>query len=161
MTTTEVVARLTALIEPEASVHGFELVAVEILGGHGTQVVRVLLESSEGTDLDAIGSASRWVSDLLDEADPIGVPYVLEVSSPGVDRPLIKRADFVRFAGQSVNIKVLRGDKRASVKGVLIGMEGDEVIVEIDGDRVCVPFETIQKARLKGVVDFGQGRGQL
>ena len=161
MTTTEVAARLTALIEPEATAHGFELVAVEILGGHGTQVVRVLLESGEGTDLDAIGSASRWISDLLDEADPIEVPYVLEVSSPGVDRPLLKREDFVRFVGQSVNIKVLRGDKRASVKGELLGMEGDEVIVEVDGDRVCVPFETIQKARLKGVVDFGQGRGQL
>jgi ribosome maturation factor RimP len=161
MTTTDTAERLTTLLEPEAAAHGFELVAVEVVGGRDTQVIRVLLESSDGTDLDAIGSASRWVSDLLDEADPISAPYVLEVSSPGIDRPLVKRSDFARFAGETVNMKVLRGDKRAGVKGVLVGLEGDDVIVEVDGERVCVPYETIQKARLKGVVDFGQGRGQL
>ena len=161
MTTSDTAARLTKLLEPEAAAHGFELVAVEVVGGRGTQVIRVLLESSEGTDLDAIGSASGWVSDLLDEADPISAPYVLEVSSPGIDRPLVKRSDFARFAGETVSMKVLRGDKRAGVKGVLVGLEGDDVIVEADGERVCVPYETIQKARLKGVVDFGQGRGQL
>jgi len=161
MTTTDTAARLTELLEPEAAAHGFELVAVEIVGGRGTQVIRVLLESNDGTDLDAIGSASRWVSDLFDEADPISAPYVLEVSSPGIDRPLLKRSDFARFAGETVSMKVLRGDKRAGVKGALVGLEGDDVIVEVDGERVCVPYETIQKARLKGVVDFGQGRGQL
>lgn len=161
MTTTDLTSRLTELIEPEAQVHGFELVAVEIVGGRGTQVIRVLLEREEGTDLDAIGSASRWVSDLIDEADPITAPYVLEVSSPGIDRPLVKLHDFDRFAGQDVRMKVLRGEKRASVNGVLLGVEGDDVVVEVEGERVCVPYGTIQKARLKGVVDFGKGRGQL
>jgi ribosome maturation factor RimP len=161
MTRTDLASQLTTLLEPEASAHGMELVAVEIVGGRGTQVIRVLLESREGTDLDAIGLASRWVSELLDEADPVSTPYVLEVSSPGIDRPLVKRGDFARFAGDAVRMKVLRGEKRASVNGVLLGIEGDEVVVEVDGDRVCVPYETIQKARLKGVVDFGQGRGQL
>ena len=161
MTTTDLAVRLTDLLEPEAQAHGFELVTVEVVGGRGTQVIRVLLEREESTDLDAIGSASRWVSELLDAADPISAPYVLEVSSPGIDRPLVKPADFARFAGETVNMKVLSGQKRSSVSGVLVGIEGDDVIVEVDGDRVCVPYETIQKARLKGVVDFGKGRGQL
>ena len=161
MTRAVLLTQLTELLEPEASAHGFELVAVEIVGGRGTQVIRVLLERNEGTDLDAIGSASRWVSDLLDQTDPISAPYVLEVSSPGIDRPLIKRSDFSRFAGETVRMKVLRGEKRASVNGVLVGIEGDDVTVDVDGERVCVPYETIQKARLKGVVDFGNGRGQL
>jgi ribosome maturation factor RimP len=161
MTTADLASQLSALLEPEANAHGLELVAVEIVGGRGTRVIRVLLESEEGTDLDAIGSASRWVSDLFDEADPVSAPYVLEVSSPGIDRPLVKRADFARFAGGAVRMTVFKEGKRASVNGVLLGIEGDEVVVEVDGDRVCVPYETIQKARLKGVVDFGQGRGQL
>jgi len=161
MTTTDLAARLTELLEPEAAAHGFELVAVEQVGGRGTQVIRVLLEREEGTDLDAIGSASGWVSDLIDAADPISAPYVLEVSSPGVDRPLIKLHDFDRFTGENVRMKVLRGEKRASVNGVLLGVEGDDVMVDVDGERVCVPYGTIQKARLKGVVDFGKGRGQL
>jgi ribosome maturation factor RimP len=161
MTKTDLAAQLAELLGPEADEHGFDLVAVEVVGGRGTQVIRVLLERNEGTDLDAIGSASRWVSDLLDEADPISGHYVLEVSSPGIDRPLVKRSDFERFAGETVRMKVLRGEKRASVNGVLVGIEGDDVIVDADGERARIPYETIQKARLKGVVDFGNERGQL
>jgi ribosome maturation factor RimP len=161
MTKSDLSTQLTELLEPEATAHGLELVAVEVVGGRGTQVIRVLLERNEGTDLDVIGSASGWVSDLLDEFDPMNAPYVLEVSSPGIDRPLVKRADFDRFAGETVRMKVLKGEKRASVNGVLVGTEGSDVVVEVDGERVCVPYETIQKARLKGVVDFGNGRGQL
>jgi ribosome maturation factor RimP len=161
MTKTDLAAQLAELLGPEADEHGFDLVAVEVVGGRGTQVIRVLLERNEGTDLDAIGSASRWVSDLLDEADPISGHYVLEVSSPGIDRPLVKRSDFERFAGETVRMKVLRGEKRASVNGVLVGIEGDDVIVDADGERMRIPYETIQKARLKGVVDFGNERGQL
>jgi ribosome maturation factor RimP len=161
MATAQVVARLTETLEPEAQAHGFELVAVEVVGGRGTQVIRVLLEREEGTDLDAISSASHWVSDLIDSVDPMSAPYVLEVSSPGIDRPLVKRTDFARFAGETVSMKVMRGEKRASVNGVLLGIEGDDVTVDVDGERVCVPYETIQKARLKCVVDFGKGRGQL
>lgn len=161
MTKVDLATQLTELLEPETSARGFELVAVEVVGGRGTPVIRVLLERNEDTDLDAIGSASRWVSDFLDEADPIGGHYVLEVSSPGIDRPLVKRSDFERFAGETVRMKVLREEKRASVNGVLVGIEGDDVIVEVDGERVVVPYETIQKARLKGVVDFGNERGQL
>ena len=161
MTTTELLKQLTELLEPAAEANGFELVAVEIVGGKGTQVVRVLLDRQDGTDIDAISSASHWVSDLLDETDPISAPYVLEVSSPGIDRPLVKRADFARFAGETVSIKVLRDGKKATYKGVLVGIEGDDVTVDVDGEHVHVPYETIQKARLKGVVDFGKERGQL
>jgi ribosome maturation factor RimP len=161
MTKTDLAAQLTELLEPAAAEHDLQLVAVEIVGGRGTQVIRVLLERNEGTDLDVIGSASGWVSELIDEFDPMNAPYVLEVSSPGIDRPLVRRSDFSRFAGETVRMKVLRGEKRASVNGVLVGIEGDDVTVDVDGERVCVPYETIQKARLKGVVDFGNERGQL
>ena len=158
MTQTDLAARLAEVIEPEATAHGFELVAVEQAGGRGTPVIRVLLDREGGLDLDAVASANAWVSEILDETDPIHGPYTLEVSSPGVDRPLVKRTDFERFAGETVNLKTHAADKRKSWTGVLVGMEGDDVVLDVDGERVAVAYETITKARLKGVVDFGQGR---
>lgn len=159
MTKTDLVARLTALLEPEVMAHDFELVAVEQVGGRGTPVIRVLLDREEGVNLEAIAIASRWVSDFLDEKNPINGPFTLEVSSPGVDRPLTKRVDFDRFAGSTVNLRAQVDDKRKSWTGVLIGMHADDVVIDVEGEHVHVPFETIQKARLKGVVDFGRERG--
>jgi len=159
VTKTDLVARLTALLEPEAAAHDLELVAVEQVGGKGTPVIRVLLDRDGGVDLEVIAIASRWVSDFLDEKNPINGPFTLEVSSPGVDRPLIKRVDFDRFAGSTVNLRAMANDKRKSWTGVLVGMQADDVVLDVDGEHVHVPFETIQKARLKGVVDFGRERG--
>jgi ribosome maturation factor RimP len=158
--TTELVSRLTAAIEPEAAAHGLELVAVEQAGGRGTPVIRVLLDREGGVDLDVIASANEWVTEILDREDPFAKPYTLEVSSPGVDRPLHRREDFTRFSGETVNLKVEVAEKRKSWTGVIESMEGDDVILTVDGERVAVPYETIQKARLKGAVDFGKGREQ-
>jgi ribosome maturation factor RimP len=160
MQTTELLARLTAALEPEASAHGYELVAIEQAGGRGTPVLRVLLDREGGLDLDAIASANAWVSEILDAQDPFAHAYMLEVSSPGIDRPLTKRDDFTRFAGQTVNLKVHSAEKRKSWTGEIVGNEGDDVVLSVDGERVAIPYETIQKARLKGVVDFGKGREQ-
>ena len=107
MQTTELVARLTAALEPEASARGYELVAIEQAGGRGTPVLRVLLDREEGVNLDAIAEASHWVSEILDAEEPFGRPYTLEVSSPGIDRPLTKREDFTRFVGEMINLKVV------------------------------------------------------
>jgi ribosome maturation factor RimP len=156
VTKTDLIERLTALLEPSAVEHGYELVAVELAGGKGAPVIRVLLDREDGLTLDAIAEANGWISEILEAEDPFKGAYTLEVSSPGVDRPLVKRADFERFVGESVHLKVVAGDKRRSWHGVLLGMEGDDVVLEVEGDRVEIPYETVQKARLKGVVDFGR-----
>ena len=161
MTRTDVIERITALLEPAAAGHEFELVAVELAGGKGTPVLRVLLDCEGGITLDAVALASKWISELLEEQDPVAGAYTLEVSSPGVDRPLVKPADFERFAGQEVHLKVATAEKRKSWHGVLLGMEGDDVVIDAEGQRVKIPYETVQKARLKGVVDFGKERGAL
>jgi ribosome maturation factor RimP len=161
MQTTELVSRLTAVLEPEALAHGFELVAIEQSGGsHSTPVLRVLLDHEDGVNLDAIAEASKWVSEVLDAEDPYGRPYTLEVSSPGIDRPLTKREDFSRFVGKTVTLKVVPDGLRKSWTGVLVGMEGDRVLLDVDEGRVEIEYETIQKARLKSAVDFGKGREQ-
>ena len=162
MTQIDIVGRVSALLEPVAIGHGLELVAVEVAGGKGTPVLRVLLDCEGGITLDAVAAASRWISDLLDAEDPVAGAYLLEVSSPGIDRPLMKRADYERFAGECVNLKVTTSDaKRKSWQGTLIGLTGDDVVIEVDGEHVNVPLDTVQKARLKGVVDFGKERGAV
>lgn len=160
MAMTDIARRLETLLEPIAQSHGFELVAVEQAGGRKAPVIRVLLDREDGIDLDAICRANAWVTEAIDAEEPFSGPYTLEVSSPGVDRPLRKRADYDRFAGETVTIKAKQaGQARSAWTGTLIGLEGDDVIVEVEGERVAVPFESVQKARLKGVVSFNKGRG--
>jgi len=156
VTKIDLTERLTALFEPVATKNGYELVAVEQAGGKHTPVIRVLLDREGGLNLDAIAAANRWITEILDAEDPINGPYTLEVSSPGIDRPLVKRADYERFVGENVHLKVLASEKRRSWHGVLLGMEGDDVVLDVEGERVKIPYETVQKARLKGVVDFGR-----
>ncbi len=160
MAKTDVARRLEDLLEPVAAAHGLELVAVEQAGGRKSMIVRVLLDAEGGIDLDAICSANAWINDAIDEADPIGGPYTLEVSSPGIDRPLRKRSDYERFAGETVTIKAaVPGEKRTAWTGVLTGLEGESVVLDVNGERVEIALDSVQKARLKGVVDFSRGRG--
>jgi ribosome maturation factor RimP len=156
----ELAEKLTELLEPVAAQHGVELVAVEQSGGRNSTIIRVLLDREGGLDIDAICEANSWVSDVIDEVDPIAGPFVLEVSSPGVDRPLRTREHFERFAGEMVNVKTTKhGPERSSFSGVLVGLDADDVIIDVEGEQVRIPFETVHKARLKGVVDFNPERG--
>lgn len=160
MAKTDVARRLEELLEPVAAAHGLELVAVEQAGGRKSLIVRVLLDAEGGIDLDAICSANAWINDAIDENDPVGGPYTLEVSSPGIDRPLRKRSDYERFVGETVTVKTARaGTGRSAWTGVLVGLEGESVVLDVDGERVEIALDSVQKARLKGVVDFSRGRG--
>lgn len=160
MAITDVAKRIEGLLDPLAEQHGFELVAVEQSGGRHTPVIRVLLDREAGLDLDAICLASSWVSEAIEADDPVSGSYTLEVSSPGVDRPLRKRSDFERFAGETVTIKAKpSGGARAAWTGTLVGMDGDDVVLDVEGERVKIAFENVQKARIKGVVSFNKERG--
>lgn len=157
MAITDVARALTELLEPIARERGFELVAVEQSGGRKSPVIRVLLDREVGMDLEAVCSANSWVSDALDESDALPGPYTLEVSSPGVDRPLRKLSDFERFAGETVVVKARpAGDKRTSWTGTLKGVDGSTILLEADSEQVEIAFDSIVKARLKGVVSFNR-----
>jgi len=155
----DLTARLDALLAPEAERHGFELVAVEVAGGQGKPIVRVFLDRENGIDLDAICEANEWVSSSLDVEDPIPGPYTLEVSSPGVDRPLRTASDFERFKGFVAVLKTRPLDGRTRFSGRIHAIENDTIVLDTEGQLTRIPLHDVVKARLKGEVDFGQGRG--
>ena len=135
---------------------GYELVGVQMInrGKHG-KTLRVYIDKEGGILLDDCAEVSRQLSGVLDVEDPIQGNYDLEVSSPGMDRPLFFADHFERFAGSEVRIQLARmQDGRRKLKGLLIGMEDNEVIVEVDGERIRFPFENIDSARL--VPDFDE-----
>jgi ribosome maturation factor RimP len=144
------VAGLRSMLEPGVRALGFELVEVEYTGaGGGQNVLRVYIDSPEGITVDDCAKVSRQVSAVLDVEDPIAEAYVLEVSSPGLDRPLRKREDFERYAGKTVKVRMSEAVQgRRNFKGTLAGMEGDAVVVVVDNERFSLPIARIERARL-------------
>ena len=142
-------ASLRVLLEPAVLALGFELVDTEFSGSGRQAVLRIYIDSPEGVTVDDCAQVSRQVSAILDVEDPIPGQYMLEVSSPGLDRPMVKREDFQRFAGEIVKIRMsVAVLGRRNFTGRLAGIEGDTVILEMDKESFDLPFGDIEKARL-------------
>jgi ribosome maturation factor RimP len=144
-------AAVTKLIEPEVKALGLDLVRVAMIGGASDPTLQVMAERPDTRQLtiDDCSDLSRKLSDVLDEADPIDGAYRLEVSSPGIDRPLTRKSDFSDWAGHEARIKFKETQQGAKqVSGVLQGIDGGIVLVSTTkGDRE-VPFESIASAKL-------------
>lgn len=156
---TELEARLEATLAPAALGHGLELVAVELAGGHAQPILRVYLDKDGGIGIDEICEANEWLSALLDTDESFEVPYTLEVSSPGIDRLLRNPADFDRFSGSTATLKTRPINGRTRFTGIIKGLQDDDVVLEVEGELVRIPFSDVHNARLKGEVDFGQRKG--
>jgi ribosome maturation factor RimP len=146
------IAALTKLIEPEAQAEGFDLVRVRILGGASDPTLQVMAErpDTRQLSLDDCARLSRRLSELLDKIDPIEGAYRLEVSSPGIDRPLTRRKDFDDWQGHQARISLteaLNGRKQFS--GELRGSAGDEILIDVPGaGEVRLPFDALHSAKL-------------
>ena len=133
---------------------GFELVELERVGSKARPILRIRIDrpnSDAGVTLDDCSRVSRELESYLDANPVVGERYVLEVSSPGVERPLVKRADYERFAGKEVSIKTSEalGELGKRVEGVLRGIdERDVVALDVQGRTVEVPRDQIKKAHL-------------
>ena len=144
---------MDALVVPAVEAAGYRLVRLRIIGGK-TKTLQIMAERPEGgMDVEDCATLSRKVSEVLEAADPISDQYVLEVSSPGIDRPLTVAEDFVRFAGHEARMETTHGvEGRRRFKGLLIGLDGDAVLIEITDDngihRVRLPLSDIAEAKL-------------
>ncbi|MDX1608684.1 MAG: ribosome maturation factor RimP [Halofilum sp. (in: g-proteobacteria)] len=136
-------------VEPVVTGLGYELVGVEYGGGPGNGRLRVYIDTAGGVTLDDCEAVSRDLSAALDVDDPIPEAYVLEVSSPGINRPLFGRADFERFCGERVSVRLdqpLQG--RRKFKGLLVRVEGEEALVEVDGTTWRLPLAAVEQANV-------------
>lgn len=154
--TASLAEQVELLLAPVAERNGYDLVAVETAGGQKQPIVRVFLDRDGGIDLAAVCAANAWVSAELDTMPGLEGSYTLEVSSPGVDRPLRTLTDFERYAGETAKLKTRPVDGRSAFTGTLEGVDGEEILINVDGMTARVPHEAIKKARLKADVDFGR-----
>lgn len=137
------------LIEPVLGNLGYGLVACEFLQDSGRWVLRIYIDKEGGVTIDDCVRASHGVEDLIAVEDFIPVGYSLEVSSPGINRPLRRREDFERSVGERVSIKTEEPiDGRKNFKGMLKGLKGDEIVMEIDGSEYRLPMEAARRAHL-------------
>lgn len=147
--------QLLDALSPRAEAEGVEIVTVEIVGAKKAPTIRVFIDTPGGVGFDELASAQAWINAIMDELDPFPGAYSLEVSSPGIDRPLRTLEHFARFAGQTAVVKTSRPlDGRSSFAGAIVSAEGDEVVLDVDGEHVVIPFDGIKRAHLKGTIDF-------
>ena len=141
---------LRDLLEPAVAALGCELVGVEYHPSGKHSLLRVYIDKPEGVTVDDCSAVSYQVSGLLDVEDPVPGQYTLEVSSPGLDRPLFQARDFERFAGQQVKLRTrFPIDGQRNFRGLLRGLHEQQVVIEEqDGKCVSLPLDQVEQARL-------------
>lgn len=146
---------LLSAIEAQAADRGIEIVTVEVVGAKKSPTIRVYIDTQSGVSFDELAAAQRWINDLMDEIDPFPGAYMLEVSSPGIDRPLRTPEHFARFAGETAVIKT-KGplDGRSTWTGAIVSADADGVVLDVDGEQRTIAFTDMKRAHLKGTIDF-------
>ncbi len=156
-------SRLTELIASVVQGMGFELWGYEYVPHRNRSLLRVYIDRSEGVTADDCGRVSHQLSGALDVEDPISAPYILEISSPGIDRLLLQVDHFRRFAGEKVKFKLKwLIDGRRNVVARIVSVHGDQVIVEEqqtnqNNTTYTIPFAAIERARLVPDIELGRG----
>ena len=146
---------LLEALEPTALEMGVEIVMLEVVGARKSPTIRVYIDTDHGVGFDELSSAQAWINDIMDEIDPFPGAYTLEVSSPGIDRPLRTMDHFRRFVGEKAVVKTTGPiEGRSTFTGVIVSAEGDVVRMDCEGDVYEIPFESLKRANLKGTVSF-------
>jgi len=142
---------LRQLVEPIVESLDYELWHLEMVGGGNNSLLRLYIDHENGITLEDCTRVSREVSAVLDVEDPMSQRYRLEISSPGLDRPLVTEAHFRRYIGEKVRVNLFAPiDGARKYKGVLTNFDDDELRLNCDGVVVNLPFASVAKARLVG-----------
>ena len=144
--------KIRALIEPTVVRLGYDLVAVEWVADTRGGMLRISIDhatpGSGGIGAGDCAKVSHHLSQLMDEADPITSAYFLEVSSPGIERPVQRLSDFAKFAGYRAKVRLTEGHPRRRFAGKLLGADGDNVKIQVDSQEYTFPADAVERAHL-------------
>ncbi len=145
------IEKAEAIITPVISQLGYDLLDCEYTKDQGRWILRLFIDKNEGAvTLDDCSKVSRALEGVLDVENVVPERYSLEVSSPGLDRPLKRRSDFEKFAGQAIKLRTLRPvNNRSNYFGKLLGMRGEDIIMNVDGNEYAIPISELAKAKLE------------
>jgi ribosome maturation factor RimP len=153
MAATPLEMQIIEALEARAADYGIDIVDVEVVGAKRAPIVRVRIdhadEELDTITLDEVSAQSEWVNEVIDALDPIPDSFVLEVSSPGMARPLRKQHDFERFAGETVQLATTAKEGRRKFTGELKGIADGVVTLVCDGEDVAIPFDEIRTCKIK------------
>ncbi len=150
MVVSKQVQKLSDMLSPTIEALGYESWGIEYLSRGKDSVLRIFIDSDKGITVDDCASVSHQVSGILDVEDPIQGEYSLEVSSPGVDRPLFYLHQYNNYLGRSIHIRLaIAENNRKNFTGVLAGVTDSTVKVEVDGECFEIDYDNIHKANLK------------
>jgi ribosome maturation factor RimP len=140
------------LLEPTVDDLGYELVWIEMANQDKHKILRIYIDAPGGIQVDDCATVSRQLSALLDVEDPMNTEYFLEVSSPGLDRPLVKPEHFKQFLGEQARIMMhVHVLGRRKFKGLMVEANDNTVVVEMDGESFELPYKDMDSARLDPV----------
>lgn len=141
--------RLNDLLKPLVEGLGYEFVGLEYAGNPKQSVLRIYIDSDEGVGLSDCEYVSREAAAMLDVEDPISGQYNLEISSPGLDRPLFTPDQYERYSGKEIKVTLFAPENgRRKFKGAIVRLDGEQLVMQVDGEEVQIRFENIAKARL-------------
>ncbi|ASF99135.1 ribosome maturation factor RimP [Vibrio anguillarum] len=141
--------QLTEMLDAPVAASGYELVGLEFIRAGEHSTLRIYIDHKNGINVDDCAEVSHQVSAVLDVEDPISVAYNLEVSSPGLERPLFKAAHYEQFIGHEVSIVLKMGvGNRRKWKGIIHSIDGETVAISVDGKEELFALSNISKANL-------------
>lgn len=139
---------IRTLLEPVVERCGCVLLAVELVGAPTRPIVRLYIDRPGGVTIDHCAQVSAAVSPVLDVEDPISSAYELEVSSPGIERPVERPEDFARFVGYRAKVRIGTGSSKKDSAGVLRGLDGGDVLLEVAGEVRRLSQAVVERVRL-------------
>ena len=147
--------KLLDALEARMPDDGVEIVTVEIVGARKAPTIRVYIDTPHGVGFDELSHAQSWIDATIEEIDPFPGAYMLEVSSPGIDRPLRTPAHFAAQIGETAVIRTAQKiNGRSKFSGTIKSADGESVGLECDGELFEIEFDQIKRANLKGAFEF-------